>query len=485
VETGKWNRESSKSLRPARFLEAKKGKVKLSPEGSQSNDGEAGIERVPATVIGESLTSAPVPTSPKAAGWLWKTLKIFGPGLVTGAADDDPSGIATYSSVGTQFGPGMLWTMPLIYPFMAAIQEISARIGRVTGCGIAGNIRRFYPAWMLYIIVALLLIANIINIGADVGAMGSAVNLLVGGPAHLYCVLFALVSVVLQVRIPYKTYSGILKWLTLSLFAYVGTIFVVQINWPEVIRGTFIPTISLKGEYLAALIAVLGTTISPYLLFWQSGEEVEQMESEPKEKPLKKALHQAPEQIQRIKIDTYIGMAFSNLIAYFIILTAAATLHTHGKTEINSAAEAAAALKPIAGPFAALLFSLGVIGTGLLALPVLGGSAAYALGEALRWPVGLERKAKEAKAFYSVLAVATLIGLALNFTKIDPIKALVWSAIINGLTAAPVMCFTMLLASQRKVMGKLILPFYLKTLGWLATAIMALAAVGMLLTSGK
>jgi Mn2+/Fe2+ NRAMP family transporter len=315
--------------------------------------------------------------------------------------------------------------------------------------------------------------------------MGSAVNLLVGGPAHLYCVLFALVSVVLQVRIPYKTYSGILKWLTLSLFAYVGTIFVVQINWPEVIRGTFIPTISHKGEYLAALIAVLGTTISPYLLFWQSGEEVEQMESEPKEKPLKKALHQAPEQIQRIKIDTYIGMAFSNLIAYFIILTAAATLHTHGKTEINSAAEAAAALKPIAGPFAALLFSLGVIGTGLLALPVLGGSAAYALGEALRWPVGLERKAKEAKAFYSVLAVATLIGLALNFTKIDPIKALVWSAIINGVTAAPVMCFTMLLASQRKVMGKLILPFYLKILGWLATAIMALAAVGMLLTSGK
>jgi Mn2+/Fe2+ NRAMP family transporter len=273
--------------------------------------------------------------------------------------------------------------------------------------------------------------------------------------------------------------------LTLSLFAYVGTIFVVQINWPEVIRGTFIPTISFKGEYLAALIAVLGTTISPYLLFWQSGEEVEQMESEPKEKPLKKAPHQASKQIQRIKIDTYIGMAFSNLIAYFIILTAAATLHTHGKTEINSAAEAAAALKPIAGPFAALLFSLGVIGTGFLALPVLGGSAAYAFGEALQWPVGLERKAKEAKAFYSVLAVATLIGLALNFTKIDPIKALVWSAIINGVTAAPVMCFTMLLASQRKVMGKLTLPFYLKILGWLATAIMALAAIGMFLTSGK
>ena len=262
----------------------------------------------------------------------------------------------------------MLWTMPLIYPFMAAIQEISARLGRVTGHGIAGNMQRYYPAWMLYVIVSLLIIANVINIGADVGAMGAALNLLIGGPAHLYCLLFALVSVVLQVSIPYKNYSQILKWLTFSLFAYVGTIFVVQINWAEVARGTFIPTISVKGEYLAALIAVLGTTISPYLLFWQSGEEVEQMESEPKEKPLTKAPEQAREQFQRIKVDTYIGMAFSNLIAYFIILTAAATLHTHGKTDINSAAEAAEALRPIAGPFAALLFSLGIIGTGLLAL---------------------------------------------------------------------------------------------------------------------
>jgi Mn2+/Fe2+ NRAMP family transporter len=289
----------------------------------------------------------------------------------------------------------------------------------------------------------------------------------------------------LQVRIPYKTYSGILKWLTLSLFAYVGTIFVVQLNWAEVVRGTFIPTISSNGEYLAALIAVLGTTISPYLLFWQSGEEVEQTKSEPNEKPLKKVPQQAPEQLQRIKIDTYLGMAFSNLIAYFIILTAAATLHAHGKTDISSATVAAEALRPIAGPFAALLFSLGIIGTGLLALPVLGGSAAYAVGEALKWPVGLERKAKEAKAFYSVLAVATLMGLTLNFTKLDPIKALVWAAIINGVTAAPVMCFMMLLASRGKVMGKLTLPLYLKILGWLTTAIMALAAAGMLFTSGK
>jgi NRAMP (natural resistance-associated macrophage protein)-like metal ion transporter len=459
--------------------------VNILPNGSESADAETGTPIGSEPTVGELASAAVKSGSVEPFGWLRRTLKLFGPGLVTGAADDDPSGIATYSSVGAQFGSNMLWTMPLIYPFMAAIQEISALLGRVTGRGIAGNMRYFYPTWMLYVIVALLIIANIINIGADIGAMGAAVNLLIGGPAHLYCVLFAIVSVILQVRIPYKTYSGILKWLTLSLFAYVGTIFVAQINWGEVVRGTFIPTISLNGQYLAALIAVLGTTISPYLLFWQSGEEVEQTKSEPNEKPLKKAPQQAPEQLQRIKIDTYIGMAFSNLIAYFIILTAAATLHAHGKTDINSAAEAAEALKPIAGSFAALLFSLGIIGTGLLALPVLGGSAAYAVGEALKWPVGLERKAKEAKAFYSVLAVATLIGLILNFTKLDPIKALVWAAIINGITAAPVMCFMMLLASRRKVMGKLTLPFYLKILGWLATVIMALAAVGMLLTFGK
>jgi NRAMP (natural resistance-associated macrophage protein)-like metal ion transporter len=459
--------------------------VNCPPEGNESSNVDTGLPIVPEPINAEFAHAVVVAAAAEPPGWLQKTLKLFGPGLITGAADDDPSGIATYSSVGAQFGPRMLWTMPLVYPFMAAIQEISARLGRVTGRGIAGNMRLFYPAWALYVIVALLIIANIINIGADIGAMGAALNLLVGGPAHLYCVLFALVSVFLQVRIPYKTYSGILKWLTLSLLSYVGTIFVVRVNWGEVLRGTFIPAISFKGEYWGALIAVLGTTISPYLLFWQSGEEVEQMESEPKEKPLKKSPKQAPEQFQRIKIDTYIGMAFSNLIAYFIILTAAATLYTHGKTDINSAAEAAEALRPIAGPFAALLFSLGIIGTGLLALPVLGGSAAYAVGEALKWPVGLERKAKEAKAFYSVLAIATLIGLILNFTKFDPIKALVWAAIINGITAAPVMCFMMLLASRSKVMGKLTLPFYLKILGWLATAIMALAAIGVVLTSGK
>jgi Mn2+/Fe2+ NRAMP family transporter len=315
--------------------------------------------------------------------------------------------------------------------------------------------------------------------------MGAAVNLLVGGPTLLYCLFFTIISVLLEVYISYGTYSAALKWLTLSLFAYVGTIFVVQVDWTEALKGTFFPDISLKRESLAALVAVLGTTISPYLLFWQSAEEVEQMQNSPGEEALKKAPLQAPEQFQRIKIDTYFGMAMSNLIAYFIILTTAVTLHAHGKTDIGTAAQAAEALRPIAGVLASLLFSLGVVGTGLLALPVLGGSAAYAVGEALGWPVGLERKAMQAKAFYGVLAVATLIGLALNFIKVDPIKALVWSAIINGIAAAPVMCFMMLLASNRAVMGKLSLPAYLKILGWAATAIMAIAAVGMFLTAGQ
>ena len=459
--------------------------MSFAPSGSEppnsAADGPIGAE----SRIAEPASTAALAPSFRVGEWLQKALNVFGPGLITGAADDDPSGIATYASVGAQFGASMLWTMPLIYPFMAAIQEISARLGRVTGRGIAGNMRHFYPAWMLYVVVTLLIVANVINIGADIGAMGAAVNLIIGGPAHLYCVLLTLMSVVLQTFVPYKTYAGILKWLTLSLFAYVGTIFVVQINWIEMARGTFIPTISFNREYLASLIAVLGTTISPYLMFWQSGEEVEVMESQPKENPLKQVPKEAPEEFRRIKVDTYIGMAISNFIAYCIILTAAATLHAHGKTEINTAAEAAEALRPIAGPFAGLLFSLGIIGTGLLALPVLGGSAAYAVGESFKWPVGLERKAKEAKAYYAVLAVATLIGLILNFTKIDPIKALVWSAIINGVTAAPAMAFTILLASRRKIMGPLTLPFYLKLMGWLATAIMGLTAFGMLQTSGK
>ena len=414
-----------------------------------------------------------------------KVLKILGPGLITGAADDDPSGIATYSSVGAQFGYLMLWTMPFIYPFMTAIQEICARIGRVTGHGIAGNMRRCYPSWALYAVVGLLLFANVINLGADIGAMGAAVNLLVGGPAPLYCVIVTGLSLLLQIRMPYQRYATVLKWLTLSLFAYVATAFVVKIDWLKAIHGTFLPNLSLNQDYLQALVAVFGTTISPYLFFWQSSEEVEEIESTPQEKALKRAPSQGPEQLKRIKVDTYLGMALSNLIAYFIILTVAATLNAHGQKNIDSAEQAAQALQPIAGKFASLLFSLGIIGTGLLALPVLAGAGAYAIGEALHWPVGLERKASQAKAFYAVLALSTLVGLSLNFIGINPVRALVWSAMVNGVAAAPVMCFLMLMASSRKVMGKFALPLYLKILGWGATLVMGASAAGMLWPASK
>ncbi|MBV9733065.1 MAG: divalent metal cation transporter, partial [Verrucomicrobia bacterium] len=368
---------------------------------------------------------------------------------------------------------------------MAVIQEISARIGRVTGHGIAANLRKCYPGWLLYTIVGLLLFANIINLGADIGAMGAVVRLLIGGPAAIYCVLLTGFSLLLQITISYQKYNAILKWLTLSLFAYVATIFVVRVDWAKALQGTFVPNISFTSDYLQALVAVFGTTISPYLLFWQSSEEVEDLESVPQEKALKRAPSQGPEHLQRIKLDTYLGMAFSNVVAYFIILTVAVTLNAHGKTNIDSAEQAAVALQPIAGQFASLLFSLGIIGTGLLALPVLAGSGAYAIGEALRWPIGLERKVRKAKAFYAVLALSTLIGLLLNFIGINPIRALVWSAIVNGITAAPVMGCMMLMGSSRKVMGKFTLPVYLKVIGWLATLIMALAAVGMLWPGSK
>ncbi|MBV9873088.1 MAG: Nramp family divalent metal transporter [Verrucomicrobia bacterium] len=418
----------------------------------------------------------------KRAGGIFK---LLGPGLITGAADDDPSGIATYSSVGAQFGYAMLWTMPFIYPFMAAIQEISARIGRVTGRGIAANLRRYYPRWFLYLIVALLLFANVINLGADIGAMGAAVNLLIGGPSWVYCVLLASISVLLQIFVSYRKYTQVLKWLTLSLFAYVATVFVVRVDWQKAIQGTFLPHLSLSADYLQALVAVFGTTISPYLFFWQSSEEVEEMQSAPKDKALKQAPSRGVAQLQRIQFDTYSGMAFSNLIGYFIILTVAVTLNASGKTDINSAEQAAEALRPVAGQFAFLLFSLGIIGTGLLALPVLAGSAAYGLGEAFGWPIGLGRKATRAKRFYAVIGIATLLGLLLNFIGVNPIKALVWSAIINGVTAAPIMAFMMVMASSQKVMGKFVLPRYLKIFGWGATVVMALAALGMLWPNGK
>jgi NRAMP (natural resistance-associated macrophage protein)-like metal ion transporter len=411
-----------------------------------------------------------------------KLLQILGPGLITGASDDDPSGIATYSQVGAQFGYGLTWTLLFSYPLMCAIQEISARIGRVTGAGIAGNLRKHYPAWLLNGVVALLIVANTINLGADLGAMGAALKLLVGGPQLLYVALFALVSALLEIFLRYSRYVSVLKWLTLSLLAYVATVFVVHVPWSEVGHSLIAPSLSLKTDYIVAVVAVLGTTISPYLFFWQAAEEVEDEQERPEAKPLKRAPKQAPAELSRIRVDTYLGMALSNLIALFIIITTAATLNAHGVTNIQTSSQAAEALRPIAGEFAFAIFAAGIIGTGLLTLPVLAGSAAYALGEARGWPVGLAREAHKAKAFYGAIAAATIIGAILNFTPIDPIKALFWSAVINGVAAAPVMAMMMIMTTRKDIMGAFTLPRALQAIGWVATAVMALTIVAMVVT---
>jgi NRAMP (natural resistance-associated macrophage protein)-like metal ion transporter len=405
-------------------------------------------------------------------------LHALGPGLITGAADDDPSGIATYSQVGAQFGYGMLWTMLFSYPLMAAIQEISARIGRVTGRGIAGNIGRYYWPGLSYLIAALLLAANGINLGADIGAMGATAQLLVGGPPMLYVILFACLSLVLQVAIPYTRYVSYLKWVTLALFAYVATVLVVDVPWPAALRSTFLPSIPFTASYWTALIAVLGTTLSPYLFFWQASQEAEEVEDRPHDEPLKRAPQQGPKQLFRIKLDTYLGMAFSNIVAFCIILTTAVTLHAHGVVDIQTPAQAAQALEPLAGRFAFCLFAAGIIGTGMLAIPVLGGSAAYGVAEALKWPVGLERQPLKAKRFYGVLTAATLIGLCLSVLEINPIKALFWSAVVNGIVAVPVMVVMMLMTTDRRVMGRFTVPLTLKITGWVATAVMGAAAIG-------
>ncbi len=412
-------------------------------------------------------------------------LQTLGPGLVTGASDDDPSGIATYSQVGAQFGFGMLWTMLFSYPLMCGIQEISGQIGRVTGRGIAGNLRRNDPRPVLYGIVLLVLVANIINLGADIGAMGAAVKLLLGGPALLFAALFAILSVLLEVFLPYDRYAKVLKWLCVALFAYVATVFVVHVPWGAALKATIIPRISLTTAFITSIVAVLGTTISPYLFFWQAEEEVEIEHASPEEKPLKQNPKAAPAQLQRIRVDTYTGMAFSNLVAFFIILTAATVLHAHGVTDIQTSTQAAAALKPIAGQFAFLLFALGIIGTGLLALPVLAGSAAYAVGEALAWRVGLNNEPRKARGFYGIITAVTLIGLGLNFAHIDPIKALFWSAVINGVVAVPIMALMMLLGQNKKVMGDFTLNTRQRVLGWLGTAVMLAAAIGLFATWGQ
>jgi Mn2+/Fe2+ NRAMP family transporter len=409
-------------------------------------------------------------------------VRVLGPGLITGASDDDPSGIATYSQAGAQLGFAVTWTLLFSYPLMAAIQEISGRIGRTTGKGIAANIRIHYSGWILQAIVLLLLVANTINIGADLGAMGDALGLLIGGPPLLYVVLFGVFCASLQIYVSYKSYASVLRWLTLALFSYFGTVLVVKIPWGELARGFLVPTFTADAAFWTTVVAILGTTISPYLFFWQASQEVEDIHSVAARQPLVRAPEQGEDANARIRLDTYIGMGFSNLVALAIMVTTAATLHVAGVTNIETSTQAAEALRPVAGRFAFTVFTLGILGTGLLAVPVLAGSAAYALAEARRWPEGLARKPKAAKAFYATIALATMVGALINFSPINPIKALFWSAVINGVVAVPVMAIMMILTANPKIMGEFVVGGALRVVGWIATGVMAAAVVGMVIT---
>ena len=409
-----------------------------------------------------------------------RLLGRLGPGLVTGAADDDPSGIATYSQVGAQFGYALSWTMLFSFPLMAAIQAVAARIGCVTGRGIAANLRRHYPRPLLAVVVLLLAIANIFNLGADLGAIAAAVELLIGGPGLLYTVLFGIACALAEIFISYARYARLLKWATLSLFAYVAVVLSVGVPWGEALRAMVVPQMSFDRSTMVALVAVLGTTISPYLFFWQAAQETEELRRR-HVKALCLTPATAGPELARIRDDTLVGMGVSNLIALFIILATAATLHSAGVTQIDTAAQAAEALRPVAGPFAFALFAIGIIATGMLAVPVLAGSVAYAVSELFAWRTGLDRPPAEAKLFYGTIALATLAGIVVNVVRLDPIRALYWSAVLNGLLAAPVMAVTMVIAMNPRVMGRLTLPPLLIVGGWLATAVMAAASLGFLL----
>jgi len=404
--------------------------------------------------------------------------KQLGPGLITGAADDDPSGIATYSQAGAQFGFQLLWTMILTYPLMTAVQLVSARIGRVTGRGLAANMREILPRWMLSLIVVLLFVANTINIGADLAAMGDAAALVAGGGGHVFTIAFAAGSLLLQLFIPYHRYASILKWLTLVLLAYVALVLMVHVDWAAALRGMVIPTVAGAGA-ITTIVAIFGTTISPYLFFWQSSQEVEEIDGHDDEHALEDAPEEAPDELGRIRVDTFVGMAVSNLVAIAIMIGTAATLNAAGKTDIATAADAAEALKPVAGQFAFLLFALGIVGTGLLAVPVLAGSTAYATAEARGWRTGLEKTPKDAPGFYAVIGTAMVLGIAIDWSPIDPIKALFWSAVINGVVAVPIMAVMMVVVSRKAIMREFTAPVPLLVFGWAATAVMAAAAVAM------
>jgi NRAMP (natural resistance-associated macrophage protein)-like metal ion transporter len=406
-------------------------------------------------------------------------LRLLGPGLVTGAADDDPSGIATYSQAGAQFGYGLLWTVFLTTPFMIAIQLVSARIGRVTGKGLAANVMELAPRWQVLALVFLLVAANTANIAADIAAMGEALSLVIGGLDHEHALIFASTSTLLQVFVPYRRYAPVLKFLTLTLFAYVATALTVNIPWSTALLAAIWPKPTFGADYFLMVVAVLGTTISPYLFFWQASQEVEEMNQGRVNRPLRKLAKGGHPELDRIKIDTIVGMIFSNAIAFFIILTTATVLNGNGITNITSATQAAEALRPLAGDFTFLLFALGIIGTGMLAIPVLAGSAAYGVSEAFGWHATLEAKAPEAAGFYTIIAAATVIGFGLGFTGINAIHMLVWSAVLNGIVAVPIMAMMMVIVANSRLMGRFKATPRLIALGWIGTGLMALAVAAL------
>ena len=415
---------------------------------------------------------------------LWGRLKEhplsrLGPGLITGVADDDPSGIATYSQAGAQFGLNMLWTMPVAFPLMAAIQSMCARIGRVTGKGLAANIKTTFPPVVLYGVVLLLLVANVLNIAADVAAMGEVAELVSGFDRHLMTAFFVVGTLLLQIFVPYHRYVYFLKWLTLSLLAYAAVLFTVHVPWDQVALRTFWPSFTPNAAAAAVVVGVFGTTISPYLFFWQASEEVEDMQAIPGAEPLVRDAASASVELRRIRWDTWSGMLYSDLSSYFIILATGVTLHVAGVNDINTAAEAASALRPLAGEFAYMLFALGILGVGMIGVPVLAGSGRYALAEAIGWKEGLERKATDARGFYEIIAISVLAGLVIQYSPISPMKALFWSAVINGVVAVPLLVVIILLASKKSVMGAYTAPRSLIILGWIATALMGAAAAMM------
>ena len=433
------------------------------------------------------LTSDVAKNSPGAKPFriIWNRLKEHplsrvGPGLITGVADDDPSGIATYSQAGAQFGFNMLWTMPLAFPLMSAMQSMCARIGRVTGKGLAANIKIAFSPIVLLGVVILLLIANILNIAADVAAMGEVAELVTGFDRHIMTALFVLATLLLQVLVPYHRYVSFLKWLTLSLLAYAAVLFTVHVPWSEVAFRTVWPHLSLDADTAAVVVGVFGTTISPYLFFWQASEEIEDMQASGAVSLVNDA-RKADVELRRIRWDTWSGMLYSDITAYFIILATAVTLNVAGITNIETAAQAASALRPLAGDYAFILFALGILGVGLIGVPVLAGSAAYALSEAMGWKWGLERKATDARGFYGVIAVSVLAGLLIQYSPISPMKALFWSAVINGIVAVPLMIVIIVLVSKESVMGAFTAERSVIVLGWIATAIMGAAAVRMLI----